>query len=153
MVTEPSLRLTPFYDPVADKIDFDRLRYSREMPIWAWPILALQPQADWPCGGLYLDGDGDGRFNKYMDFGFWADLELGPPLKVFYPPMVTKEARDRDVFGKVWPAHIATVEEVERRQDKADAVRHIRQAARKLPRLSVLVFESERHHVTLSMLL
>jgi hypothetical protein len=52
--------VNPFYDPTADKIDFDRLRYSRDMPIWAWPILQLQPQADWPRGGLYLDGDGNG---------------------------------------------------------------------------------------------
>ena len=81
------------------------------------------------------------------DFAFWADLQLGPPLKVFYSPMVTTEARDRNVFGKQWPAHIATAEEVERRQSNVDAVRHIRQAARKLPRLSVLVFESEQHHV------
>jgi hypothetical protein len=96
---------------------------------------------------LYLDGDSNGRFNKDADFGFWVDLELGPPLKTFYSPSVTREARDRKVFGDQWPAHIATVEEVEGRQSKVDAVRHIPEAARKFSRVAVLVFESEQHHV------
>lgn len=49
----------PFYDAKTGKIDFDRLRYSPEMPIWVWPIQRLAGQPDWPHGGLYLDGDGD----------------------------------------------------------------------------------------------
>ena len=137
----------PFYDPATDKIDFDRLRYSSEMPIWAWYILRLPPQPDWPHGGLYLEGDANRRFNKDADFAFWVDVEIGPPLKVFYSPMVTREARDRKVFGDRWPAHIATVEEVERRENRVDAVRHIPDAVKKFPQLAVLVFESQQHHV------
>ena len=49
--------------------------------------------------------------------------------------MVTREARDRNVFGSQWPAHIATVEKLERQQSNVDAVRYIQQAAQKLPPL------------------
>jgi hypothetical protein len=142
-----NLELNPFYDAETDTIEFARLRYSPEMPLWVWPILALQPKSDWPHGGLYLDGDNNGRFNKDADFGFWVDVELGPPLKTFYSPLVTKEAHDRKVFGDHWPAHIATVEEVEQRQSSIDAVRHTPLAARKLRHLAVLVFESHKDHV------
>jgi hypothetical protein len=137
----------PFYDPNTDKIDFDRLRYSPEMPIWAWDFRGLPPEPDWPHGGLYLDGDGNGRFNKDADYAFWVEVEPGPPLKVFYRPMVTREARDRKVFGDEWPAHIATVEEVERRESRVNALRHIPDAVKKLPHLAVLVFESQQQHV------
>jgi hypothetical protein len=137
-----------FYDPNTDKIDFDRLRYSPEMPIWAWDFRGLPPEPDWPHGGLYLDGDGNGRFNKDSDYAFWAAVELGPPLKVFYSLMVTREARDRSVFGDKWPAHIATLEEVERRESRVNPLRHIPDAVKKLPHLAVLVFESQQSHVS-----
>lgn len=142
-----TIQPNPFYDSSTDTIDFSRLTYSSEMPIWAWYILRLSPSADWPRGGLFLDGDRNGRFNKDADFGFWADIELGPPLKTFYSPTVTREARDRRVFNKAWPAHIATVEEVEKRQSRVDALRRIPEAVKKFPKLAVLVFESEVHHV------
>ena len=136
-----------FYHPENDTIEFDRLRYSPEMPIWAWPILGLLPQLTWPRGGLYLDGDGDDTFTRDADFAFWVDVELGPPMKVFYSPMVASEARARKVFGARWPSHIATVDELEARERRVNAVRHIPVAVRKLPGLAVLVFESDQHHV------
>jgi hypothetical protein len=142
-----TLEPNPFYDANANKIAFERLRYSPEMPIWAWYILGLQAKPDWPRGGLYLDGDGDGKFNRNADYGFWVDVEPGPPFKVFYSPAVTREALRRQVFGSNWPAHIATVDEVEKRADRDDALRHIPDAVRRLPRLAVLVFESQQHHV------
>ena len=50
---------------------FRRLRYSPEMPLWVWPIQGLQREPTWPRGGLYLDGDANGTFNKDADYGFW----------------------------------------------------------------------------------
>ena len=134
----------PFYDSNADTIDFSRLRYSNDMPLWVWPIIGLRPPQ--PRGGLYLD-DGNGRFNRDADFAFWVDVEPGPPLKVFYSPMVTREALEQKVFGDVWPSHIATVEELDMRARNTDALRHIPQAIERLPRLAVLVFESQEHHI------
>jgi hypothetical protein len=141
------LQWNRFYDPNTGKIDFDRLKYSPEMPIWVWPIQGLSRKPDWPRGGLYLDGDGDGIFNRDRDYGFWVDVEPGPPLKVFYSPATTRGAVERNVFGGKWPAHIATLEEVEERARRDDALPHIRDAVKKFPRLAILVFESQQVHV------
>jgi len=137
----------PFYDEKTDTIDFARLRYDPGMPIWTWPVLRLSPAADWPRGGLFLDGHGGGVFRRDTDFAFWVDVEPGAPMKVFYSPEVTVEAQRRNVFGDRWPAHIASVREVEAREERVNAVRRIPAAVKKLPDLAVLVFESERHHV------
>jgi hypothetical protein len=136
-----------FYDPNTGKIDFDRLRYSPEMPIWIWPIQGLALKPDWPHGGLYLDGDANGKFNKDADYAFWVDVEPGPPLKVFYSAKITREALERRVFAGKWPDHIATQPEVEQRANRDDALRQIPDAVKKLPRLAVLIFESEKSHV------
>jgi hypothetical protein len=137
----------PFYNPQTDEIDFTRLRYSHNMPVWVWPVIGLGPQPDWPRGGLFLDGDGNGQFSRDVDFAFWVDLELGPPFKVFYSPMVTRRALQQRIFGDAWPAHIATIEELEARARRVDALRQIPQVVRRFPRLAVLVFESHEHHV------
>jgi len=128
--------------------DFTRLRFSPDMPVWVWPPMGLRPQPDWPRGGLFLDGDRNGRFSRDVDFAFWVDLELGPPFKVFYSPMVTRRALEQRVFGVAWPAHIATVEELEARARRVDALPQIPQVVRRFPRLAVLVFESQEHHVS-----
>jgi hypothetical protein len=137
-----------FYDAATDQIDFSRLGYSRDMPLWGWPILGLRSQPDWPRGGLYLDGDGNGVFSRDTDFAFWVDFEPGPPLKVFYSPEVTRQAVERKVFGGAWPAHIATIRELDTRASQNDAVRHIARVVQRFPRLAVLVFESEEHHIS-----
>jgi len=140
----------PYYDRATGTADFARLRYSPEMPLWVWPIQALPRDPTWPRGGLYLDGDDNGTFNKDKDYGFWAVYDsptAGQPRKAFYFPAIIREARDRKVFGSVWPPHIATVEEVEERARREDALRYVRDAVRRLPHLAVLVFESEAHHV------
>jgi hypothetical protein len=137
----------PYYDPKSGKIDFDRLKYSPEMSIWVWPVQGLPRQPNWPHGGLYLDGDGDGVFNRDHDYGFWVDVEPGPPLKVFYSPKIIQEAVARKVFGDQWPSHIATQQEVEDRASRDDAMRYIPNAVKKLPQLGILIFESEKHHV------
>src|SRR5262249_25715453 len=111
-----------FYDPDTGKIDFDRLKYGSEMPIWMWPIQSLSRKPDWPRGGLYLDGDGDGIFNRERDYAFWVDVEPGPPLKVFYSPETTRKAGERNVFGGKWPAHIATLAEAQERDPRDDAL-------------------------------
>jgi len=136
-----------FYDATTDQIDLSRLKYSRDMPVWAWPILGLRPQPDWPRGGLYLDGDGNGHFDRDIDFAFWVDVERGPPLKVFYSAEVTRRAVEQNVFGGAWPAHIATVQELDKRASQNDAVQHIARAVQRFPRLAVLVFESQEHHI------
>jgi hypothetical protein len=141
------LQWNRFYDPNTGKIDFDRLKYSPTMPIWVWPFQGLARKPDWPRGGLYLDGDGDGVFNRERDYAFWVDVEPGPPLKAFYSPATTRKAVERNVFGGKWPAHIATLEEVEERARRDDALRHIRDAVKKFPSLAVLVFESQQVHV------
>jgi para-nitrobenzyl esterase len=140
----------PYYDRATGTVDFARLRYSSEMPLWVWPIQALPRDPTWPRGGLYLDGDGNGTFNKDKDYGFWAVYDsptAGEPRKAFYFPAIIREARDRNVFGPTWPSHIATVQEVEERARSEDARRYVGDAVRRLPRLAVLVFESEAHHV------
>lgn len=68
-------------------------------------------------------------------------------MKFFYSPQVTREATQRRVFGTEWPKHIATLAEVEERAAREDPLRHIPAAAKTFPSLSVLVFESEQHHV------
>ena len=73
---------------------------------------------------------------------------MGAPRKAFYTPAVTREARDRKVFGGAWPAHIATVEEVEQRANVEDVMRRIPDVVQRLSNLAVIVFESERGHVT-----
>jgi len=118
-----------------------------DMPVWVWPVIGLQPQPDWPRGGLFLDGDGNGRFSRDVDFAFWVDLELGPPFKVFYPPTVTRQALRQRIFGDAWPAHMATIEELEARARRDDALRQIPDVVRRFPRLAVLVFESQEHHI------
>ena len=104
----------PFYDSKTGKIDFDRLRYSPEMPIWVFPPQPQPPGPSWPHGGLYLDGDGNGVFNKDADFAFFAGI--GGPFKFFYSPLVAREAAERKVFGAEWPKHIATLAETEERE-------------------------------------
>lgn len=141
------LQWNPFYDPKTGKVDYDRLKYSPEMPIWVWPLQGLPRQPNWPRGGLYLDGDGDGIFDRGHDYAFWADVEPGPPLKAFYTPATTRKAVERNVFGGKWPAHVATLEEAEERARRDDAQRHIRDAVHRFPRLAILVFESEQVHV------
>ena len=91
----------PFYDANTGKIDFGRLGYSPEMPIWVFPPMAQPPGPGWPHGGLYLDGDGNGVFNKDKDFAFFAGIGHG--IKFSYSPRVTREAAERRVFGKVGP--------------------------------------------------
>lgn len=118
---------------------------------WVWPPQGLSREPNWPHGGLYLDGDGNGVFNKDAHYGFWvafAQPDVGQPRKAFYTPSVTREARDRKVFGVRWPTHIATIDEVEQRASREDALRHIPEAVRRLPRLAILVFESQVGHVT-----
>jgi hypothetical protein len=145
--TGTELQWNRFYDPNTGRIDFDRLKYSPEMPIWVWPLQGLARKPDWPRGGLYLDGDGDGIFNRENDYAFWGDVEPGPPFKLFYSPATTRKAVERNVFGGRWPAHIATLEEVEERARRDDALPHIRDVVKKFPRLAVLVFESQQVHI------
>ena len=60
---------------------------------------------------VFIDGDGNGTFNKDADYGFWVVYDspsAGQPRKAFYFPTIIREARDRKVFGFVWPSHIAT---------------------------------------------
>jgi hypothetical protein len=144
-----SYQANAFFDAATGKIDFERLRYSPEMPLRVWPLLFLRPLPDWPSGGLYLDGDRDGRFNSSADYAFWVDVEPGPPVRVYYTPPVTREAFDRRVFGDKWPPHIATREEVEERQSRIDALRHIPAAVKKLPQLAILVYQSQTGHVSI----
>jgi hypothetical protein len=144
-------QLNPYYDPATGTVDFDRLRYSPEMPLWVWPIQGLQREPTWPHGGLYLDGDANGTFNKDADYGFWVTYDsptVGQPRKAFYAPAIIREARDRQVFGPVWPSHIANLDEVEERARSEDPLPHLPDAVRRLPGLAVLVFESEVGHVT-----
>jgi hypothetical protein len=142
----------PYYDSSTGTTDFKHLRYSTEMPLWVW-LRQVPPESDWPRGGLYLDGDGNGRFNRDRDYAFWVAYEspsVGQPRKAFYTPTIVREARDRQVFGPTWPSHIATLEEVEQRASTEDALRHVRNAVRHLPHLAVIVFESEVGHVGVS---
>ncbi len=134
-----------FYDASTGKIDFSRLRYSPEMPIWVFPPAISPSTPGWPHGGLYLDGDGDGVFNKDADFAFFANM--GGPGKFFYSPLVTREAVDRKVFGSEWPRHIATLAETERGFAQEDPLRQIPMVVKAFPNLSVLVFESRQNHV------
>jgi hypothetical protein len=141
----------PYYDPSDGKIDFDRLRYSADIPLWVWPAQRLPREANRPRGGLYLDGDGNGIFSKNADYAFWTVYHsptAGQPRKAFYTPLIVREARDRQVFGPTWPSHIATLSEVEERSRSEDALRHVRDAVARLPHLAVIVFESEVGHVT-----
>jgi hypothetical protein len=141
----------PGYDPVSGTMNFERLRYTPAMPLWLWPILPVRWQPGWPTGGLYLDLDGNGRFNRDGDYAFRAGYRAvggSGPAKAFYTLPVVREARARNVFGSTWPAHIATVEEVEERDRREDVLRRIPDAVRRLPDLAVLVFESETGHVT-----
>ena len=72
-------------------MDFAHLRYSPEMPLWVWPIQALPRDPTWPRGGLYLDGDGNGTFDKDKDYGFWAVYDspgVGQLRKPFYFPVI-----------------------------------------------------------------
>jgi hypothetical protein len=135
----------PFYDAKTGDLPFDRLRYSAEMPIWVFPPLPQPPGAGWPHGGLYLDGDDNGVFNKDRDYAFFA--AIGGPLKFYYSLWVTREAAQRKVFGAEWPKHIATVDEAEAREAREDPLRQIPTVVKTLPNLSVLVFESHENHV------
>jgi len=140
-----------FYDPASGRVDFARLRYSPDMPLWVWPPQGIGSNPTWPRGGLYLDGDGDGVFSRDADYAFWlryGPLNAGGPDKAFYPSSVIREASRRQVFGGAWPAHIATVDEVQRRENIDGVMPRIADAVGRLPRLAVLVFESERGHVT-----
>jgi hypothetical protein len=143
----------PFYDAEAGTVDLNRLRYSAEMPLWLWPPQGPRCAPDCPRGGLYLDGDGNGRFTRDTDYAFWAvyeSPEVGQPRKSFYSSAIIREARDRQLFGPTWPSHIATPDEVEQRASTEDALRHVRDAVRRLPHLAVIVFESEVGHVGVS---
>ena len=140
-----------FYDPASGHVDFTRLRYSAEMPLWLWPPQGVRADPNWPRGGLYLDGDGNGVFSRDEDYAFWlkyGPLNAGGVDKAFYPLPIIREARERQVFGGTWPAHIATVEEVRQRENIDDVMPRIADVVRRLPRLAVLAFESERGHVT-----
>lgn len=143
----------PFYDASAGTADLRRLRYSAEMPLWVWPPEGPGCGTDCPRGGLYLEGDGNGRFTRDSDYAFWVvydSPEDGQPRKAFYSSAVIREARDRQLFGPTWPSHIATPEEVEQRASIEDALRHVPDAVRRLPHLAVMVFESEVGHVGVS---
>ena len=135
----------PFYDAGTGKIDFTRLRYSPEMPIWVFPPMAQSPGPGWPHGGLYLDGDGNGVFNKDADFAFFAGI--GGPLKFYYSPLVTREASERKVFGAAWPTHIATLAETEERASQESPLPYLSSVVKAFPNLAVLVFESQQNHV------
>lgn len=140
-----------FYDSTTGRVDFTRLRYSSNMPLWVWPPQGLRSDPSWPRGGLYLDGDNNGTFSRDVDYAFWLEyrsLNMGAPRKAFYTPAVVREARDRKVFGGAWPTHIATVEEVEQRATIEDVMRRIPDAVQRLSQLAVIVFESQQGHVT-----
>ena len=143
----------PFYDASAGTVDLNRLRYSADLPLWVWPPEGPPCASDCPRGGLYLEGDGNGRFTRDSDYAFWAVYEspkVGQPRKAFYGSAIIREARDRQLFGPTWPSHIATPEEVEQRASTEDALRHVPDAVRHLPHLAVMVFESEVGHVGVS---
>lgn len=135
----------PFYDATTGTIDFSRLRYSPDMPIWVFPPQAGPPGPTWPRGGLYLDGDGNGTFNRDADFAFFA--AIGGPAKFFYSRTVTREAVSRKVFGNDWPKHIATQSDVEAQLGLEDPLPAIPAVVKSFPQLSVLIFESHQNHV------
>jgi hypothetical protein len=139
-----------FYDTATGIVDFARLRFDAAMPQWVWPSSGIRSEASWPRGGLYLDGDGDGVFRRDADYAFWVESvssNPGEPRKAYYAAPVIREARDRKVFGDVWPAHVATVEEVEKRAARVVVLPRIRDVVQRLPQLAVIVFESEIGHV------
>lgn len=140
-----------FYDPSTGTVDFSRLRYSAEMPLWIWLPSGVAREPSFPRGGLYLDGDNNGRFNRDADYGFWVSYGVPPPgrpRKAFYTPAVIRAARDREVFGRAWPAHIATVDEVDDQAASELPLPYVKEVVRRFPALSVVIFESEVGHVT-----
>jgi hypothetical protein len=123
------------------------------MPQWVWPPSGVRSDASWPRGGLYLDGEGDGVFRRDADYAFWVESvssNSGEPRKAYYSAPVIREARDRKVFGDGWPAHVATVEEVEKRATRVAVLPHIRDVVQAASTTAVIVFESEIGHVTKS---
>lgn len=145
-------QLNPYYDTSTGALDFAKLRYSSEMPLWEW----LRAGVGWekyPRGGLFLDVDGNGRFNKDADYAFWvryAQTSSGATRKAFYTPTVIRTARDRNVFGGDWPAHIATVAEVDAWAADEFPLPYVPNAVKRFPNLAVIVFATEIGHVTVA---
>ena len=138
-------RANPFFDPKAGTIDFSRLRYAANTRLVFPPGVRI-PEDRIPRGLLFLDVDGDGEFTTGKDFHFLARLVPRPAPNVFFTPMVLKEAKERNVFGSDWPAHIATVEQSEAFVREESATKYVAGAVQRFANLAVLVMESEQNH-------
>ena len=141
-----ALKANRFYDPKTGEIDFTTLRYLSDAPVRYFPIAIVPAQARALKGALVLDG---GPLGPEALYPLLATFHPGPALKVYYSPRVTRAAKERAVFGAEWPAHIAGPEEAGQFQAAAERelVAGVSPAVRRLPDLTVCVYESVQHHV------
>lgn len=139
-------RLQPnrFYDPETGKLDLSKLRYSADAPVKPMPPA---PGTEHLRGALFLDGNSNGVFDQGSDFLFSGIFLPGPPPNLYYSPMLTREARDRKVFGAQWPPHIASVKQAEKVWAIRDGVSNIPKAVKNVPDLAVIIFASVQDHV------
>jgi len=135
----------PFYDPDTGKLDLTHLRYDPGLAPGRFPRLQGPPVNITGC--LYLDGNGNGRFDRGADFQLNGVIVPGPPPNVFYSRLVITEAARRKLFGDQWPAHIAKLDQVRKFLDIRDGETQVPQAVKNDPELAVIIWANERDHV------
>lgn len=135
-----------FYDSQRGTLDLSTLRYGKDLPITS--LFGGTPDgAEAVYGSLYLDGNHNGTFEKDTDFLFSGVFRRGPAPNVFYSPELTLAARDRNVFGAEWPAHIANLQQSQKFFAVQDGVSHVHEIQKNIPGLAVIIVGSTVDHV------
>lgn len=134
-----------FYNAKTQILDTSTLRYAPEIPIafMRRPV----PGAEDVKGSLYLDGNGNGKFDEDADVLLSGIVVTpGPPFS-YYSPLLTRAAEKQKVFGDKWPAHIGTLKQTTEFTALRDGVSHIKTIVKSMPQLAVIVYAGEEDHV------
>jgi len=135
----------PFYDPDTGELDLSALRYDPNLE----QRMFARPQGDVGAakGCLFLDANGNNRFDEEADFRLNGVAEPGPPPTYYYSRLITAAAAEKKLFGPSWPDHIAPLKQVEKFLDVRDGVTPVPKAVKNAPQLALLIWAAERDHV------
>lgn len=97
-------------------------------------------------GVLYFDENGDKLWQEDMEFAF-PYTSNGILNKQIYPPLVTEAMQRLQIFGKDWPATVATTAESEQYFRERDGSLYLTDLAKARPDLLVCVFGSVLDHM------
>jgi hypothetical protein len=96
-------------------------------------------------GVLFFDDNGNEIWEESLEFAFNSALDT-TLAKQYFPPQLTAACQRLKVFGKEWPANVATVAEAEDFYSERDGSLYVSQLTTQFPKLLVGIFASAVDH-------